>query len=155
MMNETNQPQTTEITEQSVQNNSTDRFSRAMTMAIASVSIILLLTFYIMGVDNNIIMEPFNVFSKGTMINSYILGYGTLPLLEAFKASMVLVALPFFLIALFSFLGVFLTGVFLFVIATVGLSLLLPSMVLLAPISLMVLAYIIYKRKKSSSQSPV
>ena len=155
MMNESNQPQTTEITEQSVQNNSADRYSLAMTMVIAFVSIVVLLTLYIMGVDNNIIVDPFSAFNKGTMINSYIVGHGKLPLIEAFKASMVLVALPFFLIALFSFLGVFLTGVFLFVIATVGLSLLLPSMILLAPISLMVLAYIIYKRKKSSSQSPV
>ena len=142
-------PKATEIIETPSEDRITDRYPLAVAMVIAMVASLVFLTLYLIGLDNNVVFNPF---SSMVTVNGYVLGMGEMPAFEAFKAACVLVALPFFLIGLFSFLGVFLAGVFVFVIGVVGFSLLLPSAIFLAPVGLLVLAYVLYKRKKSSPQ---
>ena len=152
-MSKSNQPQTPKPPrniEKPLENAITDRYPLAVAMAIAMVASLLLITGYIIWLDNN---SFFNPFDDVIMVNGYILGMGEISVFEAFKVACVLVALPFFLIGLFSLLGVFLAGVFAFVIAVIGLSLLLPSAIFLAPLGFIALAYILYKRKKSSSEA--
>ena len=151
-MTQSNQIQPTTPYEPQPEKSIKDRYPFLVIMTIVMVVLVGVLTLSIMGIDNNILFNPF---TDIIMINSYPLGAGEIPIFEAFKAACVLVALPFFLIGLFSFLGVFLAGVFLFVFATVGLSLLLPSTILLMPFAVMVLVYVMYKRKQTPSQPTV
>ena len=148
-MTNSNQPKTTEPLETPTEDRLADRYPLAVAMAIAMVASLVFLTLYLLGLDNNMVFNPF---SSTVTVNGYVLGMGEMPAFEAFKAACVLVVLPFFLIGLFSFLGVFLAGVFVFVVGIVGFSLLLPSAIFLAPVGLIVLGYILYKRKKSSPE---